>query len=231
MSQTPIPLGDTVSLVVDQPSGGVVVVQAPQAGAYVPQADPSALSLTAAAPATIVAQLEGSAQAVQSPATNIVVEQAPQASAIVSPSAATMFGAPSTPTAFVFSSSGGPRGPAGDTAEVAVTVTAGQNLSAGRLVVITAGEAFYFDPTNVAHYGRAFGVTVSSALIGQVATVKQNGTVQDAAFSFSADAPVYVGPDGELSTTPPAYGMIQLVGTAVAADTLFINILSSILRV
>ena len=100
----------------------------------------------------------------------------------------------------------GPIGPAGGSA---VTVTAGETMSAGRVVIMEADEAFYFQPSNPAHSGRAFGVTLTSATIGGSITVQIAGEATDASFAAFGDVPLYVIADGELSTTWPVSGLLQ----------------------
>lgn len=119
----------------------------------------------------------------------------------------------------------GPEGPAGGTSE---TYPAGQNLSAGRVVIIDGGEAFYFQPSDPTHAGRAFGVTITSALTGEDVDIQTAGVVTDVAFVFSGDLPVWVGADGELSTTVPTSGLLQQAGSAVAANSLRLNLTSTI---
>ena len=60
----------------------------------------------------------------------------------------------------------GPQGPPGPAGGSAVTWPAGENLSAGRVVIIEGGSAYHFQPGNVAHQGRAYGVTTTAATAG-----------------------------------------------------------------
>lgn len=92
---------------------------------------------------------------------------------------------------------------------------AGENLSAGRVVVIDGLEAWYFQNTNAAHAGRAYGVTKTSATAGNNVTVQIQGVIQDAAFNFTADRIVWVGADGEIFDNQPLSGVIiQKAGVA-----------------
>lgn len=125
----------------------------------------------------------------------------------------------------------GPPGPAGPAGGSAVTWTAGQNLSTGRVVIIDNGEAFYFQPSNTAHQGRAYGITITSATQGANVDVQISGERADAAFSFTADTPVWVDADGEIVNTQPVTGaLIQLAGVASGAKKLVIDFSLSIKR-
>jgi hypothetical protein len=125
----------------------------------------------------------------------------------------------------------GPQGEPGPPGGAVVTYTAGENLSAGRLVILNSGTVRYFQPANSAHAGRAFGVTKTSATNGQTVQVQVAGVLSDAAFSFTPDAPVYARADGELFATPSGTGIVQFVGTALSANSVNINIDSSLIRI
>ena len=104
------------------------------------------------------------------------------------------------------------------------TYPAGENLSAGRVVIIDGGEAFYFQPADSTHAGRAFGVTKTSATTGNTVTVQVQGTIQDAAFVFTADTPLWVWADGEVKNTQPATPtVLQRAGVAVEDKKMMID--------
>lgn len=103
------------------------------------------------------------------------------------------------------------------------TRTAGENLSSGRVVVIQGGEAFYFQPSDVSHGGRAWGITVTSATAGNDVTIQREGVVTDAAFSGFSDEALYVGTDGELQTSWPGAGLLQKAGISAGANKVKID--------
>lgn len=118
----------------------------------------------------------------------------------------------------------GPPGPVGPEGGSSVTWPAGQNLSSGRAVVIDGGEAFYFQPSDATHEGRAYGITITSATTGNDVDIQISGERADAAFSFAADTPVWVDADGEIVNTQPATGvLIQRAGVASAAKKMIIG--------
>ena len=117
----------------------------------------------------------------------------------------------------------GPQGPAGPAGGSVVEYPAGENLSAGRVVIIEAGEAWYFQPGTTAHGGRAFGITKTSATAGNDVTIQLEGTITDAAFSAFLDEALYVGTDGELQTTWPGAGLIQKAGISEGGNKVKID--------
>lgn len=109
---------------------------------------------------------------------------------------------------------------------------AGQNLSSGRVVIVDGGEAFYFQPATIAHAGRAFGVTKTSASIGNDVTIQVSGVIQDASFfTFVADTTLWVGADGEVFNTVPVVGVIvQKAGVAVEDQRMKIDFSIQIIK-
>lgn len=110
------------------------------------------------------------------------------------------------------------------------TYPAGQNLSAGRVVVIDGGEAFYFNPMDATHHNRAFGVTKTSATTGADVTIQPAYTViTDAAFTFSADIALWVDENGEVvNSIDPAWTIIQKAGVSLENDKMLIDFGTSI---
>lgn len=119
----------------------------------------------------------------------------------------------------------GPQGPPGLPGGTSVTYQAGENLSSGRVVVIDGGQAFYFQPADSTHQGRAFGVTVTSATSGNSVDIQTVGERTDAAFSFTADTPLWVDSDGEIVNTQPGSGaLIQGAGVASGNKKILIDL-------
>ena len=107
----------------------------------------------------------------------------------------------------------------------------GQNLSSGRVVIIDNLQAWYFQNTNAAHVGRAYGVTKTSATTGNDVTIQVQGVIQDAAFNFTADRIVWVGADGEIYDAQPVGGVIiQKAGVAAEDRKMLIDFSITILK-
>ena len=125
----------------------------------------------------------------------------------------------------------GPQGPAGPEGGSAVTYQAGENLSTGRVVVIDGAEAFYFQPDDLTHVGRAFGVTVTSATVGNDVDIQVSGIVQDAAFGFADDMLLWVDADGEIvDTQPSGTSIIQKAGVSAEDKKMRIDLSICILK-
>lgn len=124
----------------------------------------------------------------------------------------------------------GPIGPPGPPGGSVVVYEAGQNLSAGRVVIIESGLAVYFQPADPTHAGRAIGITTTSATTGNDVSVQQLGSVTDASFSTYSNKMVWVGDDGELQEIPPSTGLLQKAGFGIGSNKVEIDFSQQIIQ-
>jgi hypothetical protein len=117
----------------------------------------------------------------------------------------------------------GPQGPPGPAGGSAVTYPAGEVISAARVVIIEGGEAFHFQPSNVAHQGRAYGISTAAAVMGATTTIQVGGEMTNAAFTFAADSILYVFNNGIIVDTDPNLALVQLAGVSAGANTMRID--------
>lgn len=117
----------------------------------------------------------------------------------------------------------GPRGATGPAGGSEVTATAGETLSAGRVVVIIGGQAFYFQPATSAHLGMAYGITTTSATTGNQVSIQIGGVVTDGAFSALTEGQVWVGANGVVQSALPGSGILQKAGIYLGSDNLKID--------
>lgn len=103
----------------------------------------------------------------------------------------------------------GPQGPAGGSA---VTFPAGEVIAPARLVIIEGGEAFHFQPSNVAHQGRAYGISTTAAILGADVAMQIGGEMEHASFTFAADSILYCFNNGIIVYTDPDLSIMQLAG-------------------
>lgn len=119
----------------------------------------------------------------------------------------------------------GPQGPAGPAGGTVVSRTSGQALSSGRGIVMEGGQAVYFQPSNLAHAGRMFGISKQSASApGQTIDIQVGGVFAQSGLGLDPAKPVFVGTDGLLQSVPPTGAVIiQQAGAAESATSLNIN--------
>ena len=105
---------------------------------------------------------------------------------------------------------------------------AGENLNAGEVVYMVAGEVFKLTPGTLVE-SREIGVTMQSCLIGGIINVAIEGYLDITGFGLIPDTVYYCGANGALTATKPTSNIIK-VGVAITSDILLVSIneLSSI---
>lgn len=111
-------------------------------------------------------------------------------------------------------------GPAGG---AAIQRIAGAVLSALRLVYELDGAVYPLDWADADHMDLLLGITLTAADAGSTVNVQRSGVVDDAGWNWTPGR-VYLGADGALTQTPPAGGFDVLIGVAVSATCLLLNI-------
>lgn len=114
----------------------------------------------------------------------------------------------------------GPVGPAGGTA---VVRTAGETISALRAVYEEDGEVFVLDYRDQDHIDQLLGITLNAGASGAPITVQRILDITDAAWAWTPGR-VYLGADGALTQTPPSTGFHVLIGAAVSATRITLNL-------
>lgn len=119
----------------------------------------------------------------------------------------------------------GPQGMPGPAGSTYMTYAAGTTLSGHKAVTVnSAGQAVYVDSDTPADAGKVLGITMNAALIGASVNVQATGEVDEASWNWTPGLPVFVGPAGALTQTPPVNGFIQAVGMAVSPTKLAVGI-------
>ena len=111
-------------------------------------------------------------------------------------------------------------GPSGGSA---MQRTAGQPLSALRAVYELDGQVFYLDYRDTDHIDLLLGITLTAAELAAPVNIQRSGALDDSGWSW-APGPVWLGADGALTQTPPAAGYDVLIGAAVSATRITLNL-------
>lgn len=118
----------------------------------------------------------------------------------------------------------GPPGPS-RLANTVVHFPAASALSGHRAVVLNdLGQAIYADHRTLAHAGKILGVTLNAAAAGELIAIQTYGRLSEASWTWTLDAPVFVGADGLLTQSAPNTGFVVTVGFPLSATELFIDI-------
>lgn len=117
----------------------------------------------------------------------------------------------------------GIQGVPGPTSE-ALQRLAGETLSALRIVWEDAsGSVFALDYRDTASVYLLLGLTVSAAAIGGQLNIQRGGVVDDSAWTWTP-GPLWLGPDGTITQSPPVDGFSVLLGSAVSATRVILDI-------
>jgi hypothetical protein len=121
----------------------------------------------------------------------------------------------------------GPRGLPGETSED-LTLVASQPVSGHRVLAWDGGEVRHADPSSLTDGWLVVGVSTHAAVAGDLVHVQKSGLLSDSSISLTASAPVFLGADGALTSTPPSLvgGAVfsMRVGTALETNTINIAI-------
>ncbi|UZZ12458.1 hypothetical protein NDO41_08270 [Ectopseudomonas mendocina] len=118
-------------------------------------------------------------------------------------------------------------GPPGPEAGAAFQRQAGETLSAMRVVYELAGQVYALDAGDAGHIDLLLGVTVSAAESGSAINVQRSGAVDNSGWNWQPGR-VWLGAAGSLTQTPPADGFVVLIGAAVSATRITLNIQDAI---
>ena len=121
----------------------------------------------------------------------------------------------------------GIQGPPGASAQDG-TFTAGENISALRVVRSGPSGVVYADSSDLADADMAIGISTISAVQGASVTVKSGGLMTDVSWNWTLDKPIYFTSTGALTQTAPTTGFSQQVATPATATTINVNINQSI---
>ena len=101
------------------------------------------------------------------------------------------------------------------------TYNAGENLGGQRVVMISNGDAVYYNPTLESSYQLTLGITNQASSLNTPVDVISDGIITSPGWGLTQDAIYYADANGVISLTPAAIpGIFQIVGIAISPDTL-----------
>ena len=92
----------------------------------------------------------------------------------------------------------------------------------------TEGKVGYVDPSDPAQAHAAIGLTMGAAADGEEIEVQFSGEISEPGWAWVAGLPVFAGANGVPTQTPPAAGFQAVIGVAISATAMFIQIKSPI---
>lgn len=124
----------------------------------------------------------------------------------------------------------GPAGPVGPAGATYMTFAAGAALGGHKVVKAgPLGAVYYADSDYPVDAGGVLGVTMNAALTGDPVNVQATGEMDESSWSWTPGLPVFLGPLGTLTQTPPITGFQLVIGVASAPTKLVISIKQAII--
>lgn len=117
----------------------------------------------------------------------------------------------------------GPVGIPGPAGGSALQRPAGETVSALRMLYEQGGKVYALDYRDAAHIDLLLGVSLTAADIDQPLNVQRSGVIEDAGWGWTLGR-VWLGAGGALTQTPPVDGFDVLIGAAVSATRITLNI-------
>ncbi|MCP9494281.1 MAG: hypothetical protein MSG64_07485 [Pyrinomonadaceae bacterium MAG19_C2-C3] len=120
----------------------------------------------------------------------------------------------------------GPPGPPGTgTSGIEFEYLAGKPLGGQRAVILdTDGRLVYADHRTLTHRFRVLGITLHAALTDEPVLVRAAGVISEPSWTWTADLPIFVATDGQLTQVPPLFGFHRSVGVALTEAEILVRI-------
>ena len=99
--------------------------------------------------------------------------------------------------------------------------TAGEAIGGQRVLMVSGGKAFYFDPSDMDNYDKVIGMSMHASVLNDNINVMQEGVITIG--GLTADATYYTTSGGLITTTVPTSGILQKVGVALNTSDLIIE--------
>ena len=128
-----------------------------------------------------------------------------------------------TEKVFITKAQQGPPGIPGPAGGSTLQRTAGATLSALVAAYELNGEVFALDKDDDDHIDLLLGLTVTAASVGAPINVQRTGPVDNSGWAWTPGR-VYLGAAGALTQTPASSGNDVLIGRAVSATRLLLDI-------
>lgn len=123
----------------------------------------------------------------------------------------------------------GPAGPTGPSGGAGFDRVADVTLGGHRCVRATSASGVdYADPGTPAHRDSVLGITANAAVAGDPVDVIVSGPMSDGSWAWTPGQPIYAGPSGALTQTPPVAGWLRVLGFASSPTSIVVQLLPPI---
>jgi len=106
----------------------------------------------------------------------------------------------------------------------ALQLPASVTISANTAVAVVNGQLVPAQSGVAAQLGNVVGISSNGGQTGTLIDVQQSGEMSLSSWNWVLGQPVYVGPNGPLTQTPPSSGFLQVVGVPLSATSISIGL-------
>lgn len=110
-----------------------------------------------------------------------------------------------------------------------ISYPAGAALGGHRAVVIESGTAVYADKDTPLHRASVIGITQGAASMGVQVAIQTYGELTEPSWTWTPKQPIFLAANGLLTQTVPTSGFQLILGFAISATTIFIDIKQAII--
>lgn len=100
---------------------------------------------------------------------------------------------------------------------------AGEDITSFKAVILSNGQAFIYNSSNIGEYNKVAGIAYTSALQGSLISILLSG-ILTVSFPVTNGAVYYATNTGALTTTPNTVGLHQEIGIGISSTEINIDI-------
>lgn len=115
----------------------------------------------------------------------------------------------------------GPQGIQGESSNT-IPMIAGSNLN-GHIAVSTNSFGKVIAPTLIEDTTVILGIITSAYSADDVVSVQITGTITEPSWNWTLGLPIFVGPNGTLTQTPPSTGVLQIIAYPILSNRILID--------
>ena len=110
-----------------------------------------------------------------------------------------------------------------------LVAVAGTTISANTAIALVNGQAVPAQSGDVSQAGNVVGISQNGGPAGTLIDIQQLGEMSLSSWNWVLGNPIFVGPNGPLTQTPPTAGFSQIVGVPISATSISIGLQAPVL--
>lgn len=110
-----------------------------------------------------------------------------------------------------------------------ITKVAGETISGHKVICVKADGKAYIADSNTLNTNGIVGISTEAVSTGEYLKIQTGGVLQHNGWSFTIGEPIWCGANGVLTQTVTGTAFVCILGMAISADTINIEIQQPIL--